>query len=189
MTLLDFDYIGNLVIRAQKNDTNAFAELYALTYQKEYRFACNYLKDPQLAQDALQETYISVLKNIRCIKEPRLFVSWLHSINFRICYDFMARNKRDAYTSYDEHFENVPDDNTAHNPEQALIRRQNKAELIKFLQQLPEKEAQAIRLRYFKKMALEDIAQAMDCSLSSVKRYLLNGKKALEKSMKGGSSL
>ena len=37
MTLLDFDYIGNLVIRAQKNDTNAFAELYALTYQKEYR--------------------------------------------------------------------------------------------------------------------------------------------------------
>lgn len=188
MTLLDFDYIGNLVIRAQKNDTNAFAELYALTYQKEYRFACNYLKDSQLAQDALQETYISVLKNIRCIKEPKLFVSWLHSINFRICYDLMARHKRNTYTSYEEHFENVADDNTAHNPEVALIHRQNREELLELISALPPKEAQAIQLRYFKKMSLEDVAQTMDCSLSSVKRYLLNGKKGLEKLMKGGSA-
>lgn len=60
--LLDHMYIAALVTRIQNNDSNAFAELYALTYQKEYNFACNYLKDPVLAQDALQETYIRAYK-------------------------------------------------------------------------------------------------------------------------------
>lgn len=66
--LLDHMYIAALVTRIQNNDSNAFAELYALTYQKEYNFACNYLKDPVLAQDALQETYIRAYKNIARLK-------------------------------------------------------------------------------------------------------------------------
>lgn len=48
--LLDYKYIAALAIRAQNNDSIAFTELYALTHQKEYAFACNYLKDPVLAQ-------------------------------------------------------------------------------------------------------------------------------------------
>lgn len=91
--LLDHMYIAALVTRIQNNDSNAFAELYALTYQKEYNFACNYLKDPVLAQDALQETYIRAYKNIARLKEARLFVSWLHSINFRVCYTMLEKKK------------------------------------------------------------------------------------------------
>ena len=51
---LDYVYLASLVHRVQSNDSSAFAELYSLTYQKEYRFACSFLKDRELAQDALQ---------------------------------------------------------------------------------------------------------------------------------------
>lgn len=63
MESLDYKYIANLVTRAQAGDSDAFAELYAATYQRVYMFSYRYLRDEYLAQDALQETYILALKN------------------------------------------------------------------------------------------------------------------------------
>ena len=57
-------YLASLVIRAGNNDSDAFAELYGLTYNKVYNFARHYLKDEHLAQDAIQEVYISAMKNL-----------------------------------------------------------------------------------------------------------------------------
>ena len=78
---LDYDYLAKLVERTQMGDSDAFAELYTATYQKQYRFVYQYTKDSYLAQDILQDVYILVLKNIHTLKNPRLFVSWLHQIN------------------------------------------------------------------------------------------------------------
>ena len=60
--------------------------LYTLTYQKQYAFARHYLKDEQLAQDAVQETYILALKNLAKLKDPIVFVAWLNQIAFRTCF-------------------------------------------------------------------------------------------------------
>ena len=91
---LDYDYLAKLVERTQMGDSDAFAELYTATYQKQYRFAYQYTKDSYLAQDILQDVYILVLKNIHTLKNPRLFVSWLHQITFRICFDTTQKTKR-----------------------------------------------------------------------------------------------
>ena len=61
---LDYDYIAKLVRKTQAGDSDAFAELYTATYQSQYRFAYQYVKDSYLAQDILQEVYILVLKNL-----------------------------------------------------------------------------------------------------------------------------
>ena len=94
MAELDYQYLANVVKRAQAGDSDAFAELYAATYQKQYRFAYSYLKDEYLAQDAVQETYISVLKGLGKLKDPRLFVSWLNQISFRVCFQIQKRQIR-----------------------------------------------------------------------------------------------
>ena len=46
---LDYDYLAKLVERTQMGDSDAFAELYTATYQKQYRFAYQYTKDSYLA--------------------------------------------------------------------------------------------------------------------------------------------
>lgn len=96
---LDYDYLAKLVERTQMGDSDAFAELYTATYQKQYRFAYQYTKDSYLAQDILQDVYILVLKNIHTLKNPRLFVSWLHQITFRICFDTTQRSGRNRIFS------------------------------------------------------------------------------------------
>lgn len=178
--LLDHMYIAALVTRIQNNDSNAFAELYALTYQKEYHFACNYLKDPVLAQDALQETYIRAYRNITRLKEAKLFVSWLHSINFRVCYTMLEKRKQAMEDLGEESYHDLVDSNPSNDPESQTIQQSEAFEMQGYLQRLPSKERQAITMRYINQMNLEDISRAMDCSLSSVKRYLVNGRKVMK---------
>lgn len=55
MDELDYNYLAELVLKTQRGDSEAFAELYTATYQKQYRFAYRYAKDAYLAQDILQD--------------------------------------------------------------------------------------------------------------------------------------
>ncbi len=186
MAELDYQYLANVVKRAQAGDSDAFAELYAATYQKQYRFAYSYLKDEYLAQDAVQETYISVLKGLGKLKDPRLFVSWLNQISFRVCFQIQKRQTRfDAETSlYQDTAPTLLDQ--SRDPERQVIHIDEKEYLVKQILNLPFSESQAITLKYINNMTLDDIADMMDISRSSVKRYLASGKKRLSKILQKG---
>ena len=90
---LNIPYIAGLVIRAQHSDSDAFAELYALTYNKVYNYTRHYLRDDFLAQDAMQEVYILALKNIGKLNDPTVFIAWLNRICFHVCYDMTQKNR------------------------------------------------------------------------------------------------
>ena len=86
MAKLDYKYITRLVTQAQSGNSDAFAELYAATYQETYAFAYNYLEDEYLAQDALQQTYIQSLREIRTLPDPTLFLAQLQQITYKTCF-------------------------------------------------------------------------------------------------------
>lgn len=179
MAELDYQYLAELVKKAQNGDSDAFAELYAATYQKLYRYACSYLKDKYLAQDAVQETYISVLKSLKKLKDPQLFISWLNQIAFRVC--FRIQKQQDQYNeestiSSDDEL-NIPD--SSKDPELQVIKVDEQDYLLKQILKLPFSESQAITLKYINNMTLYDIADLLGISRSSVKRYLSSGKKRL----------
>lgn len=153
---LDYDYIAKLVRKTQEGDSDAFAELYTATYQSQYRFAYQYVKDPYLAQDILQEVYILVLKNLDTLKNPRLFVSWLHQITFRICFDTWQKRKRQEQeldyissgqtSDFSESFSDIMT-----NPEKHILKKDAKARLMQAIQSLPPQYSQAIIMRYYNK--------------------------------------
>ncbi len=176
----DRAYITELVRRAQKNDSNAFAELYTMTYETEYAFSRKYMRDDDYAQDVLQEVYILALKNIGNLKEPKYFFTWLRQINFRICYDMAIKRKQQSVSGY-QGLETVIDNHASGNPEEAMMIRAAHEELEKALKKLPVKERNAIVLKWMANMSLNDIACHMNCSISSVTRYLSRGYKGLRK--------
>ena len=172
-------YIGGLVLLAQENDSDAFAELYALTYKHIYNYAGHYLRDEYLAQDAVQETYISALKNIKNIKDPSLFVAWINQICFHVCYDMSEKGDKGGEVN-SEFLELLHDELTDHNPE-AQLEAGNETDAVKAaVSKLPFNEQQVIVMRYYNEMKLEEIADALQISRSSVKRYLQSGKDHLE---------
>ena len=187
MAELDYQYIGELVLRAQEGDSDAFAELYVATYQQQYRFSYRYLQDEFLAQDALQETYIVALKNITTLRDPHVFVSWLNQVNMRVCFEIYRREKRQG-AELDRYEQNALTAREARgegdSPEESALRQDQQEYLIRKVMALPFSESQAIMLRYFRNMKLEEIADMMGISRSSVKRYLNSGREKLARQLK-----
>lgn len=188
MPTLDYKYIATLVSRAQSGDSDAFAELYAATYQKQYSFAYQYLKDEYLAQDALQETYILALKNLTKLKDPSLVVAWLNQINFRVCYNLSLKQKRynNELKISDEEMDGFESDmdgalasSGSYNPEAFVVRIDSEEYIMNQILKLPFTESQVILLRYYQNMKLDEIAKLIDISKSSVKRYLKSGQERL----------
>lgn len=174
-------YIASLVKRAQVGNSEAFTELYALTYNHTYNYAARYLKDEHLAQDAVQETYITAFKKLKGIKDPSLFVAWLNQINFHTCFD-MCKKNNSTYGYVDpEQLELTRDDNIEHNPEDVYERNDEINKLHAAIDELPFHEKQVIVMRYYNEMKLEEIAKALSISRSTVKRYLQNAKDKLSK--------
>ena len=175
-------YIGNLVIQAQSGSSEAFAELYATTYNHIYNYSRHYLRDAYMAQDAVQETYISALKNLNNLKDPSLIVAWLNQISFHVCYDMTRKNHADTVNP--ELLDLVLDEKPEHNPDEHYEDKEEIEAVNKAVSSLPFLEQQVIVMRYYNEMKLEDIAAALSCSRSSVKRYILSGKKKLEKMLR-----
>lgn len=184
MKELDIPFIARLVVRARGNDSDAFAELYALTYRKVYNYTRHYLRDDYLAQDAMQEVYILALKNIKKLNDPNLFVAWLNRISFHVCYD-MCKKQNTAAAAGEEALEVVPDEDIHVNPEQLLQRRDENERLNRALDALPFQEKQVLIMRFYNNMKLEEIADALDISRSSVKRYIAAGQSKLRHLMEG----
>lgn len=180
MAGLDYDYIATLVRRTKQGDSDAFAELYTATYQQQYRFIYRYFNDVYQAQDILQEVYIIVLKNIKTLKNPRLFVSWLNQINFRVCFDISRKMKKHGEDLMpNDGFSSVLSEDMG--PEDTVLKGLEQTELQSSILSLPPREAQAIIMKYYNNMTIDEISDAMNLSKSTVKRQLANGRKSLKK--------
>ncbi len=89
MAELDYQSLNVFINRAVRGDSNAFAELYAGTYQHQYRFAVYFLKDIYQAQDALLQVYTYALQHLASLKDPTHLIEWLEQINYNICYNML----------------------------------------------------------------------------------------------------
>ena len=186
MAEFNHSYIGTLVDKAQNGDSDAFAELYVITYQHTFNYAAHYLRDGDLAQDAVQETYILALRNLAEIKEPTLFVAWLNQICFRVCYDTARKLKNGNQEVDPELIEIVHDEYPDHNPEQNAEQNDEVSRLNEAVDHLPFNEQQVIVMRYYNDMKLEEIASALRMSRSTVKRYLQSARDRLGNMLRKG---
>ena len=96
----------------------------------------------------------------------------------------MERKRRSA--SGDKELEIVVDKSAASNPEEMVFKILEHEKLTQALMQLSVKERNAIILKYTGNMSLNDIADYMECSISSVTRYLNRGYKELREMLGTG---
>lgn len=183
MEILDYTYLNDLVVKAQRGSSNAFAELYVATYQRQYSYAFRYLRDVHLAQDALQETFIHALRGIGNLQNPDLFIAWLGQINFRVCYDLKQKQSREISAGGAEDLEAAARDSQYGMPEEEVIAVDNRKYILRQVMNLPVAESQVILMKYYQEMKLDEIGDCMNISRSTVKRYLRAGKKHLQKTL------
>ena len=69
-----------LVRRAIEGDHDAFSSLVDASVDRLYAVATLILRDPDRAQDAVQEALMSAWKDVRALRDPDAWDAWLHRI-------------------------------------------------------------------------------------------------------------
>lgn len=83
-----------LVERARRGDRHAFAELARASGARLDATARLILRDPELAQDAVQETLIRAWRSLPGLRDPATFDHWLHSLVAHACIDLVRKRRR-----------------------------------------------------------------------------------------------
>jgi len=96
--------LEELVHRSRRGDVTAYAEIVEATQHMVLAVACQVLRDPSLAQDAAQETYIRVFPRIGEIQEAKAFVGWLRRVAITVAMN-MRRARRGTFLRLDDVFD------------------------------------------------------------------------------------
>ena len=84
----------DLVERAQRGDRESFAVLANASMARLFNVAQLMLNDSDLAQDAVQEALIQTWRDLRALRDPDRFDSWLHRILVRCVYRVAKSERR-----------------------------------------------------------------------------------------------
>ena len=84
----------DLVERARKGDHDAFAVLAGATIPRLYAAARLILRDPDRAEDAVQETLVRCWRDLPTLRDVDRFDAWLHRLFLHACYAELRSAKR-----------------------------------------------------------------------------------------------
>jgi RNA polymerase sigma-70 factor (ECF subfamily) len=89
---------SELVARAQQGDHEAFEALATGVYDHLCTVARRILRDPYLAEDAVQDALIRAWRDLRSLRDVTRFDAWLYKLLLHACQDQARRTRRRPVT-------------------------------------------------------------------------------------------
>lgn len=177
-----------IVQRAQTGDQEAMGELYQQTNQRVYALALRLTGNPELAMDAVQDSYVAAMQNLDKLREPKAIFQWLFQIVANRCRKLQKKEGRYLSPQQDEEdgrdfFDTIPDPDEKLLPETAADDGETRRLLMDMVNSLPQEQQECIVLFYFSQCPLEQIAQIQNCSEGTVKSRLNYGRKKLKEAV------
>ena len=146
-------------------DADAFEHLFNRYRESIRRLFVQRLGNGSDADDLLQETFIKVYLNIHTYNSTYTFGQWLYTIARNTLVDFTRRRQSDV--SIDERFA-APPANTP-TPEESIINSQQRMQIERFLESMPEQYRRLFRLRFIEEYSYEEIAEKLQLPMGTVK--------------------
>ncbi len=85
---------SELVQRAQQGDHEAFDALATGSYARLHGIARRILRDPDAAQDAVQDALIRAWRDLRSLRDLDRYDAFMHRLLVRACHDQVRRRRR-----------------------------------------------------------------------------------------------
>lgn len=173
-----------LVERVQKGDKAAFNALVLKYQHKIVKLVSRYVNDQSDAYDIAQEAFIKAYRALPRFRGDSAFYTWLYRIAINTAKNHIVANKRrpedqqvDLQDSeqYDiqarlKHFDT---------PEGLLLSDEIRQTVERAIGGLPEELRTAIVLRELEGMSYEEIAEAMDCPVGTVRSRIFRAREAI----------
>ena len=145
-----------------------FESKYAIYGDMLYKIAVLYMKNPDDAEDVLQEVFIKLFYSAPIFKDLNHEKAWLIRVTQNTCRDFLKSSEK-KNVSLDFDLSSYP-------AQDGDIR----LDVLKQLFALPEKYKTAVILFYYYDYSVGEISQTLKISKSAVKMRLKRGREILK---------
>lgn len=172
-----------LMLLARGGVRLAFDALVRRHQGRALRIATRFLGDPSLAKDVTQNTFVHIYGSLPRYRAEHKFAAYLHSILLGQCK--MARRSSDRYRRRLHQLQELPPQTAGAGSADAVIAREKQRELDAALQRLSDKLRAVIVLRFSADCSYQEIADALDLPLGTVKSRLFCGLEQLKAAMEG----
>jgi len=173
-----------LVSRVQAGDQGAF-NLLVLKYQRKVlRLVSRLIRDPAEVEDVVQEAFIKAYRALPQFRGDSAFYTWLYRIAVNTAKNHLGSLGKQPIpltdlTSDEEDTESfdsgavVADNQT---PEALLLSRQIAETVNRSIEALPPDLRAAITLREIEGLSYEEIAEAMNCPIGTVRSRIFRAR-------------
>ena len=170
----------SLVARASRGDVEAFTKLVRTHSSLVYRVALRILGS-EYAQDASQEVWVRVWKNMSGFRGESAFSTWLYRIALNTCLSVRQRESRRQEREYGgEEMPHLPEPAGGEaDPEAAALGAERKREIGAALGHVRAEHRAALILRHMEGLSYAEIAEVLGVPEGTAKGWVSRGRAAM----------
>jgi len=167
------------VPQARAGDPAAWDVLFRRFQMPLYVYVFELTHHEQVSLDIVQETFIAAVRHVGKLRYDDKFGGWLFGIAHQKVIQHWRKRTEILFDELPENPEAVDD-----SPGDLLIRKEQEAEFMAFLEQLPPPQRAVVLLYYLEEFSIEEIARITESQPGTVKSRLHYAKKSLRQSLK-----
>jgi RNA polymerase sigma-70 factor (ECF subfamily) len=187
----------SLVSKARAGDAGAFRALVVRHQRKVYAVALGIVKDPDLAWDVAQDTFVRVHGHLADFKGESAFSTWALRITTHLAIDAVRRER----TSLKDELDDVHDEALAEggegilattlgtDPQANALRRELGVKITEALASIPEKHRTILVLREVEGLSYEELAEQLGIHKGTVMSRLFHARRKMQAALKGYAGL
>lgn len=167
--------MDQLVRKARRGDKEAFISLIEMQKHSMYKVAVGILKNDADAADAIQDTILSCYENLRNLREPKYFQTWITRILINHCNRILAERKKvvpvEGFLESEQNMYGAGAEKNATENE----------EFLEMLGQLEERYRVVLLLYYVEEFSIKEISEILKTNENTVKTRLARGRGVFKK--------
>ncbi len=177
-----------LVERVQAGDKRAF-DLLVLKYQRKVqRLVARFVRDQGEIDDVVQEAFIKAYRALPTFRGDAAFYTWIYRIAINCAKNYLASPGRriipqsDLLSEDDDDAESFDRNDGLHDvatPDAEYASKQIAETVNRAMAALPEDLRMAVTLREIEGLSYEEIAEAMDCPIGTVRSRIFRAREAI----------
>ena len=161
-----------LALQYVDGDNTAFDELLARNQQKLYSYILFVVRDPEVANDVFQDTFVKVITKLQegCYTDSGKFSFWLTRIAHNIIMDCYRQQKSTHIVepTEDNDLSNLSSDVVMDiNRENEFVNTQVMRDVRHLMDTLPAPQREVVYMRFYQEMSFKEIAATTGCSINT----------------------